>query len=165
MRSGKSFDFYGSVIVALIVGFVVRAAPVTSEAGIAAAVSAPLNAVPERQTGTLTTTTSSLLPENAGLFNLDNKTQLITIESDADNSVRVCVTAVAIPTTPSGSTDTCAENCAAVGAGALTCDNSNTDGEWLDPGETLPLRYTGKFCICGEAESGTPLVQGKRIAR
>lgn len=164
MRSGK-LDLFATILVALVVAFVVRATPVTTEAGIAAAVYAPSNALSERQTGTLTTTTSSLLPENANLFNLDNKTQLVTVKSDPDNSVRVCVTAVAIPTTPSGSTDTCAENCAAVGAGVLTCSGGAADGEWIDPGETLPLRYTGKFCICAEAESGTPLVQAKRIAR
>lgn len=132
-----------------------------------AGVVAPADAASEVQTGTVPITElQPLLPDLAvGKYGKDFITQNVTIESDVDNTSRICVKPVLITQPVTAANDTCLEVCNDVADATVTCNKSSTDGEWLDPGEVLELRLTARFCVCGEATADTPTYQGKRLAR
>lgn len=153
------------VAVAALFAATVAAAPATTVDRVVAAVSAPLASAREIWTSTLTGTNAPLFTDlPAGKFGVDGLTQSVTIESKRTNDAAICVKAYAIPVPVVGATDSCAEVCT-VSAGSMTCSDAATDGQWIDPGETLPLRDTAAFCYCAEAASGTQKVQAVRSVR
>lgn len=159
--------FQNSVILAIAALLITRvnATPISGDNAVATAVSAPLNTQTEIATVAVTATVSSLLPDlPSAQKNLDSVTQLVSIESSKNNTARVCVRDVPFPDGPLvAATDTCAEVCAL--QTTLTCNETSTDGQWVDPGEPLPKRETGRFCFCGIATSGSQKVQALRNAR
>lgn len=139
------------------------AAPVQGDA-VQTAVAAPANIARSVTTETVTTTRKALIAfaSSSTEYNIDSKTQNVTVESDPDNTARICVKVLPIGDTVSAANDTCAEVCL---AGTFTCDKTGTDGQWLDVGNVLPLRDTAKFCYCGIAASGTQTYQAVNVRR
>lgn len=138
---------------------------------ITTAVAGPLAAAEEIVTGTVAVTVSSALATipggapSVGLWGLDSITQNVVITSDTSNTTRMCLKAVKMTPPVAAANDTCAEVCATLAGGDMTCSGAATDGIWLDPGQSIVQRHVNQFCYCGEAASGTPRYQLRRAAR
>lgn len=137
-------------------------AAVSDPSKVVAAVNAPFEAARTRKTSSITSTTISMLDDlPAGKFGNKLITQNVVIKADAANTDKICIAPVVNPNPKAAATDTCVEVCALAfpAGGSLTCAKSANDGEWLEPGQSVPYRDSGDFCYCGEAGSSTQYYQ------
>lgn len=150
----------GLVLVLAFVGVRALAAAPTG-ALVTDKVSAPLQRGPTIVTKALSTARVAIFADlDPTTLKKDSIAQLITVESKASNTNILCVKQVDLTI---AAPEVC--NDALCAAQAFTCSGASTDGEWVDPGETLPLRPAGVVCACAQAAANAPVIQAKRVAR
>jgi hypothetical protein len=109
----------------------------------------------------ITTTTVNMMAAKADVTNDADVLQIFRIVN-THASQHLCVITV------DRASGTCADACAAVGAGALTCTGSGAaDGTLIPGGSTIPFpfRLKGSECLCGEASAASTTYNITRVAR